>query len=78
MKTKQLNLAISESLWQDLECLAEATDQSVESLVVNCILHQLPQVRQQVSELDELLEKVTLENIHGEIGLKDIAVSYVP
>ena len=78
MKTKQLNLAISESLWQDLEFLAKATDQSLESLAVNCILHQLPQVRQQVRELDEFLEKVNPENIHGEIGLKEIAVSYVP
>ena len=65
MKTKQLNLAISESLWQDLEFLAAATDQSLESLAVNCILHQLPQVRQQVRELDALLEKVNPENIHS-------------
>ena len=65
-------MAISESLWQDLEFLAAATDQSLESLAVNCILHQLPQVRQQVRELDELLEKVTPENIHGEIGLNEV------
>jgi antitoxin component of MazEF toxin-antitoxin module len=78
MKTKPLNLAISESLWQELQFLAEATDQSLESLAVNCIVHQLPQVRQQVQELDEFLEKVTPENIHGEMGLQEIGVSYVP
>ncbi|NER37952.1 MAG: hypothetical protein F6J93_28995 [Oscillatoria sp. SIO1A7] len=70
MKTKRLSLEISESLWQELEDLAEATDQSLESLAVNCILHHLPRIEQQVRELDELLEKVTPDNIHGEIGLE--------
>ncbi|HIK12210.1 MAG TPA: hypothetical protein IGS52_18450 [Oscillatoriaceae cyanobacterium M33_DOE_052] len=76
MTTKKLTLEISESLWQELDFLATATDQSLESLAVNCILHQLPRVEKQVRELDELLEKVTPDNVHGEIGIEDVA-SYV-
>lgn len=67
MKTHKFILKIPESLSQQLENLAEASDQSTESLIINCITRQLPQVAEEIHKLDELLASITLDNLHGEI-----------
>ena len=67
MATRKLILEIPESLFQELERLAEATDQSTESLAINCIARRLPHVAEEVGQLDELLAEVTPENLHGEM-----------
>ena len=41
MATRKLILEIPESLFKELERLAEATDQSTESLAINCIARRL-------------------------------------
>jgi len=68
MTARKLILEIPESLFQELEQLAEATDQSKESLAINCINHRLPLVAEEVRKLDELLAGVTPDNLHGEIN----------
>ncbi len=67
MSTQKLTLEISESLLEKLRRLAELTGESVESLAVQSITNSLPQFREQVYDLDELLLQVTTDNLHGEI-----------
>ncbi|MDY6805315.1 MAG: hypothetical protein SXA11_16110 [Cyanobacteriota bacterium] len=67
LTSRKLTLEVSESLLQNLEELADATDQTVESLILGCVRSSLPVIAKQVRELDELLAKVTPENIHEEI-----------
>ncbi|MEC4892750.1 MAG: hypothetical protein SAL07_11905 [Oscillatoria sp. PMC 1051.18] len=67
MATRKLKLEISESLFEKLERLAQATDQSTESLAINCLVHYLPHVVEKVHELDRLLEEINPENLHEEI-----------
>lgn len=67
MSTRKLTLEISESLFQQLEHLAEATEQSTESLAIRMIASKIPSVAREVQELDELLAGITPDNLHGEI-----------
>lgn len=67
LTSKKLTLEVSESLLQELEELADATDQTVESLVLGCVKSGLPAMVKQVRELDELLAKTTSDNLHENI-----------
>ena len=67
MATQKLTLEIPESLLEELHRFAELTGQSVESLAVQSITNSLPQFREKVYDLDELLSQVTRDNLHGEI-----------
>ena len=52
MATRKLILEIPESLFQELERLAEATDQSTESLAINCIARRLTHDQLKTGEND--------------------------
>ena len=52
MVTRKLILEIPESLFQELERLAEAIDQSTESLAINCIARRLTHARLKTGEND--------------------------
>ncbi|MEC4983465.1 MAG: hypothetical protein SAK42_05045 [Oscillatoria sp. PMC 1076.18] len=70
--TRKLNLEISESLFEKLEQLAQATDQSTESLAINCLVHYLPRVGEEVRELERLLEGINPEYLHEEIDFGEV------
>jgi antitoxin MazE len=71
MATQKLTLEISESLLEKLQHLAELTGQSIESLALQSITNSLNPIPRKDSEktydLDELLSRVTKDNLHGEI-----------
>jgi antitoxin MazE len=70
MANQKLILEISESLLEELNHIAELTGQSVESLALQSITNSLPPIIKKTDEayhLDELLSRVTTDNLHGEI-----------
>ena len=71
MANQKLTLEIPESLFEELLHLAELTNQSVEYLAVQGIINSLPPITRKYSEkkydLDDLLSRVTTDNLHGEI-----------
>jgi antitoxin MazE len=72
MANQKLILEIPESLLEELHHLAELTGQSVESLALQSIINSLPPIMKKFSEkiydIDELLSRVTTDNLHGEIA----------
>jgi len=68
MANQNLMLEIPEPLFEELHHLAELTGQSIESLVLQSIINSLPHVKK-VPDLDELLSRVTPDNLHGEIDI---------
>lgn len=68
MATQKLILEIPESLLEKLHHLAELTGQSVESLALQSITNSLPHFCEKTYDLDELLSKVTTDNLHSEIN----------
>ncbi len=66
MANQNLMLEIPEPLFEELHYLAELTGQSIESLVLQSIINSLPHAMK-VPDLDELLSRVTPDNLHGEI-----------
>ncbi len=67
MVNQKLTLEIPESLFERLHHLAELTGQSIESLALQSITNNLPCLSEKVHDLDELLSRVTPDNLHGEI-----------
>jgi len=67
MATQKLMLEIPESLFEQLHNLAQLTGQSIESLALQSITSNLPRFTEKVHDLDELLSRVTADNLHGEI-----------
>ncbi|MEH1846005.1 MAG: hypothetical protein V7L25_13645 [Nostoc sp.] len=67
MANQKLTLEIPESLFEQLDHLAELTGQSIESLALQSITSNLPCLSEKVHDLDELLSRVTPDNLHGEI-----------
>ena len=67
MANRKLMLEIPESLFEELHHLAELTSQSVESVALQSIMSNLSGVSAKVYDLDELLSRVTPNNLHGEI-----------
>lgn len=66
MANQKLILEIPEPLFEELHHLAELTGQSIESLALQSITSSLPRTKK-VPDLDELLSRVTPDNLHGEI-----------
>jgi len=60
-------LEIPELLFEQLHHLAELTGESIESLALQSITNNLPCFTHKVYDLDELLSRVTPDNLHGEI-----------
>ena len=67
MTNQKLTLEIPEALFEQLHHLAEFTGQSIESLALQSITSRVPYLTEKVHDLDELLSRVTLDNLHGEI-----------
>jgi antitoxin MazE len=72
MANQKLTLEIPELLLEELQHLAELTGQSVEYFALQSITNSLPPIARKYSEkiydLDELLSRVTTDNLHGEIN----------
>jgi antitoxin MazE len=69
MTKQKLTLEIPESLFEQLHHLAELTGQSIESLALQSIRSNVPYLTEKVHDLDELLSRVTPDNLHSEIML---------
>jgi hypothetical protein len=67
MATRKLTLEISESLFQQLEQLSELTEESIERTAIWSILCSLPYLTKWARHLNEMLDQVTPETLHGEI-----------
>jgi antitoxin MazE len=67
MATQKLTIEISESLFEKLHHFAELTGQSVECLALQTITSSLPGFVARTYDLDELLSRLTTDNLHGEI-----------
>jgi antitoxin MazE len=67
MTTRKLTLEISESLFQQLEQLAELTEESLESLAIQILASRLPHRIEKERHLNELLDQITPDQLHGEI-----------
>jgi antitoxin MazE len=68
MATRKLILEISESLFEQLEQLSELTEESIESLAIQILASRLPHRIEKERRLNELLEQITPDQLHGEIG----------
>lgn len=67
MTTRKLTLEISESLFGQLEQLAELTEESLESLAIQILASSLPRRIEKERSLNEMLEQITPDTLHGEI-----------
>ena len=67
MPNRKLTLEISESLFQKLEQLAELTEESLEYLAIQMLASSLPRRIEHERRLNEMLEKITPDKLHGEI-----------
>lgn len=67
MATRKLTLEISESLFEQLEQLSELTEESIERTAIWSILCSLPYLTRRARNLNEMLEQITPETLHGEI-----------
>lgn len=69
MTTQKLTLEIPEDVFKELEYLAKLTGDSIESVTIMSIVTSLPSFRRKVDDLDELLSKITEDNLHGTIDI---------
>lgn len=67
MANLKLTLEISESLFQRLEQLSELTEESIESLAIQILASSLPRRIEKERHLNEMLEQITPDTLHGEI-----------
>jgi len=75
MVAKKLTLEVPESVFQQLSEVADFQDRSVESLALKCITGSLPPLVDKVHKVKEMLDGVTSENLHGEIGFEKEVVN---
>ena len=67
MNTRKLTLEISESVYDKLAHLAELNEESIERTAIWSILSSLPYLTKKAEEFKVMMERVTPENLHGEI-----------
>jgi antitoxin MazE len=67
MATRKLTLEIAESTYEKLAHLAELNEESIENTAIWSILYSLPFLTRKAEELNEMLDKITPETLHGEI-----------
>ncbi|HAZ47867.1 MAG TPA: hypothetical protein DDW76_35910 [Cyanobacteria bacterium UBA11369] len=77
MANRKLTLEISESLFEQLKSVAELTEDSIESLAIRIIAFRLPSLAREAQEFNEKLDKITPDQLHGEIGLEEAVGSEV-
>ena len=68
MATRKLTLEISEALFQQLEHVAELSEEALESIAIQILASGLPRRIEKERHLNELLEKITPDNLHGEVN----------
>ncbi|XWK87915.1 MAG: hypothetical protein U7127_27645 [Phormidium sp.] len=68
MNTRKLTLDIEEAIYEQLAHLAELNEESIEKTVIWSILISLPSLTRKAEELNKMLDGITPENLHGEIG----------
>ncbi|XWK87916.1 MAG: hypothetical protein U7127_27650 [Phormidium sp.] len=71
MTTRKLILEIPELLHEQLERVAEMSEESKETIAIRIIAGRLPSVARQAQELKEMLDSITPDQLHGEIGLEE-------
>ena len=71
MATRKLTLEISESLFEQLEHIAELTEESIETIAIRIIARRVPSLAREAHELNEKLAQITPDQLHGEIGLEE-------
>jgi hypothetical protein len=71
MATQKLRLEISESLFEQLERIAELTEESLETIAIRIIARRVSSLAREGQELDAFLEKITPDTLPGEIGLEE-------
>jgi antitoxin component of MazEF toxin-antitoxin module len=77
MATRKLTLEISESLFDQLEGIAELTEESIETIAIRIIARRVSSLAKEVQELDEKLAQITPDQLHGEIGLEEAVAGEV-
>jgi hypothetical protein len=77
MNKRKLSLEISESLFDQLQRVAELTEESIEAIAIRIIAFRLPSLTREAQELKEQLNKITPDQLHGEIGLEEVVGSEV-
>lgn len=77
MATPKLTLEISESLFEQLEGIAELTEESMETIAIRIIARRVPLLAREAQELNEKLTHITPDQLHGEIGLEEAVVGEV-
>jgi hypothetical protein len=77
MATRKLTLEISESLFEQLEGIAELTEETIETIAIRIIARRVPSLAKEVQELDEKLAQITPDQLHGEIGLEEAVAGEV-
>ncbi|MDJ0843414.1 MAG: hypothetical protein QNJ08_04170 [Crocosphaera sp.] len=64
MKTKQLNIEISESLFKELQYLSEITEESIENLVIQMISRNILAAKRNAETLKEKLDNISQNNLN--------------
>ncbi len=67
MTTRKLTLEISESLYQQLAELAELTEESIETVSIQILAGRIGHRIERERSLNEMLDKITPDQLHGEI-----------
>ncbi|OKH36570.1 hypothetical protein NIES2119_16185 [[Phormidium ambiguum] IAM M-71] len=71
MKTQKLTLEIAEPLFKQLEQVAQISSESIETIAIRIIAMRLPSLSREVQELQEMLDSITTDQLHGEIVLEE-------
>ena len=72
MKTRQLNIEISESLFKQFENLAKLTEESMDDLVIQMIAKNILLATRTAEDLKEKLEQISYDNIPESIEAGDL------
>ncbi|NEQ74463.1 MAG: hypothetical protein F6K23_16340 [Okeania sp. SIO2C9] len=72
MPNKKLSLEISESLYEKLEELSELTEEPINTLIIRIIAMRMPSLLRETKEFNQMLDAITPEQLHGEIGLEEV------
>ncbi|MDY7004182.1 MAG: hypothetical protein SWX82_09560 [Cyanobacteriota bacterium] len=72
MPNKKLSLEISESLYEKLEELSELTEEPINTLITRIVAMRMPSLLRETQEFNQMLDAITPEQLHGEIGLEEV------
>jgi len=72
MPNKKLSLEISESLYEKLEELSELTEEPIDTIIIRILAMRMPSLLRETQEFNQMLDAITPEQLHGEIGLEEV------